>query len=126
MIKALETRSDAWKKEFKAHTKSVSNANTSMWCRKYQKIAIGDKVMSCYKPSDNRGNENEESKKGGINSFARECNADNCFDSMHRTCIGDYPIGRILQNLINKKNGSSIPQYVHKTHADSCSVCTFK
>ena len=48
------------KEEFKACTKSIGNTNAYVWCRKYQKVTIGGKILLCNKPSDDGENENIE------------------------------------------------------------------
>ena len=35
-------------------------------------------------------------------------------------------MGRTLQNLINKKHGSSAPRWVYKMRTNTCFICMFK
>ena len=115
------------KEEFKACAESICNCNACAWCRKHLKVAIGVKPLLFYKPKDDGDNNNPKSaKKEEIDSHRRVCKIHDWLKAAHDTHAGDHPIDRTLCNLINKKCGSSIPGWVCKMRADSCSACAFK
>ena len=113
------------KEELKAYTESFGNTNSCTWCRKHQKITIGEKVMSCYKMND-ENNEEDSNNDARLDSFARVYEINDQFECIHETHEGDYQMGRTLQNPINKKHGSSVIGWACKYCVDTCSMHVFK